>query len=176
MTVMPKGKSLKMKGTICNIPVSKVDINCYMLPRPADSSGLIIVKLKGKLENKGHAVFETASPDVMIQFLEFLRSHNDLSSGIKINPANVPVEILFLQRFKAEEDTIYSKLLKYLDAPVEMQLESSLGEEKLHDPFSEFRTPSVETTCVSEIPSACEMDEGIVVAPGQGKKPVFILI
>ena len=56
-----------------------------------------------------------------------------------------------------------------------MQLESSLGEETLDDPLSEFRTPSMETTFVSEIPSACEMEEGIVVAPGEGKKPVSIL-
>ena len=45
VTVMPKGKSLKIKGSICNIPVSEVDVNCNMLPRPVDSNGLIIVKL-----------------------------------------------------------------------------------------------------------------------------------
>ena len=56
-----------------------------------------------------------------------------------------------------------------------MQLESSLGEETLDDPLSEFRTPSMETTFVSEIPSACEMEEGIVVAPGEVKKPVSVL-
>ena len=39
----------------------------------------------------------------------------------------------------------------------------------------EFRTPSMKTTLVSEIPSACEMEEGIVVAPGEGKKPLSIL-
>ena len=33
----------------------------------------------------------------------------------------------------------------------------------------------MKTTFVSEIPSACEMEEGIVVAPGEGKKPVSIL-
>ena len=50
-----------------------------------------------------------------------------------------------------------------------MQLESSLGEKTLDDTLSEFRTPSVETTFVSEIPSACEMEESIVVEPGEGK-------
>ena len=55
-----------------------------------------------------------------------------------------------------------------------MQLGSSLGEETLDDPLSEFRTPSMETTFFSEIPSACEMEEGIVVASGEGKKPVSI--
>ena len=52
---------------------------------------------------------------------------------------------------------------------------SSLGEESLDDPLSECRIPSMETTFVSEIPSACEMEEGIVVAPDEGKKPVSIL-
>ena len=55
-----------------------------------------------------------------------------------------------------------------------MQLESSLGEETLDDPLLEFRTPSMETTFVSEIPSACEMEEGVVVAPSEVKKPVSI--
>ena len=102
VTVMPKGKSLKIKGSISNIPVSEVDVNCNMLPRPADTNALIIVKLKRKLEYKGHAVFEAVRSDVVIQFLEFLRSHNDLYSDIEINPANIPVDILGLQRFKTE--------------------------------------------------------------------------
>ena len=67
MTVMPKGKSLKVKGSICNLPVLEVDVNCNILPRPADSNGLIIVKLKHKLEYKGHLVFEVIRPDVVIQ-------------------------------------------------------------------------------------------------------------
>ena len=46
VTVMLKGKSLKIKVSIFNIQVSEVDVNCNMLPRPADSNGLIVVKLK----------------------------------------------------------------------------------------------------------------------------------
>ena len=101
-----------------------------MLPRPADSNGLIIVKLKRKLEYKGHAVFQAVRPDIVIQFLEFLRSQIDLYSDIEINPANIPVDILGLQRFKTDEDTIYSELLKCLDEPIEVQLESSSSEER----------------------------------------------
>ena len=48
VTVMPKGKSLKMKGSICNIPAAEVNVNCNIFPRPADSNGLLIVKLKRK--------------------------------------------------------------------------------------------------------------------------------
>ena len=70
-----------------------------MVPRPADSNGLIIIKLKRELEYKGHAVFEAVRPDVVIKFLELLRSHNDLYLDIEINPANIPVDIIGLQRF-----------------------------------------------------------------------------
>ena len=111
----------------------------------------------------------------MIQFLEFLRRHSDLYSDVEINTANIPVGIPGLQHFKTEEDTIYFKLLNCLDEPIEVQLESSLVEETLDEPLSEFRTPSMETTFISEIPSACEMEEGIVIAAGEGKKPVSIL-
>ena len=96
-------------------------------------------------------------------------------SDIENNPANIPVDILVLQRFKTEEGTIYSRLLKCLDEPIEVQLDWSLGEEVLDDPLSKFRIPSMETTFVSEIPSACDIEEGIAVAPVEGKKPVSIL-
>ena len=56
-----------------------------------------------------------------------------------------------------------------------MQLESSLGEETLDDPLSEFKTPSMGNTFFSEIPSTCEMEVGIIAAPGEGKKAVSIL-
>ena len=31
---MPKGKSSEMKGSICNAPVTEVDVNYNTLPRP----------------------------------------------------------------------------------------------------------------------------------------------
>ena len=96
-------------------------------------------------------------------------------SDIELNAANIPVDILGLQRLKTEEDTIYSKLLKCLDEPTEVQWVSSLGEETLDGPLFEFSSPSMKTTFVSEIPSACEMEEGILVATGEGKKQVSIL-
>ena len=49
VTAMPKGKSLKMKGSICNTPVTEVDVNFDKLPRPGDSNLLLTVKFKRKL-------------------------------------------------------------------------------------------------------------------------------
>ena len=45
ISITPKGQSPKLKGALCNIPIDVVDV-CNTLPRPADSNGIIIVKLK----------------------------------------------------------------------------------------------------------------------------------
>ena len=42
VTIMPKGQSPKVKGSLCNIPILEVDRNCSSLPRPAASNGLVI--------------------------------------------------------------------------------------------------------------------------------------
>ena len=70
---MPKGESLKMKDSICNIPVTEVDVNCNTLLRLADSNVLRIVKLKRKLEHKRHVIFEAVRPALVVKFLEFLK-------------------------------------------------------------------------------------------------------
>ena len=51
VTVMPKGQSPKVKDSICNIPISEKDSNCNSLPRPADSNGVIVIKLKKLKKN-----------------------------------------------------------------------------------------------------------------------------
>ena len=45
IVVMPKCKQRKIYGTVCNIPVN-CDTVCRSLPRPPESSGIIMFKLK----------------------------------------------------------------------------------------------------------------------------------
>ena len=104
-------KSLKMKGSICNIPVTEIDVNCNTLPRPVDSNGLLIVKLKPKLKNKNHVIFEKA---LVVQFLEFLKLHNHLYSDIEINYNSIPVNMLVSHKEKLEKSEIYLQLLRTL--------------------------------------------------------------
>lgn len=54
MTIMPKGKSSKMKCNLCNIPITEVFDTYKSLRKSAYSSGLVIVKLKRKVEYKSH--------------------------------------------------------------------------------------------------------------------------
>ena len=91
-----------------------------MLPRSVDSNGLLIVKLRRKLEYKGQVVFEAVRPTLAFQFLEFLKSNTHLYSDIKINPNNVPV--LGCQNDKLVEHEIYSQLLRCLDEPIEVKI------------------------------------------------------
>ena len=51
-----KGEFAKIKGSICNIPIETANI-CNILPRPADSNGLIVVKLKQDLKYRVHVYF-----------------------------------------------------------------------------------------------------------------------
>ena len=57
IAIMPKGQSPKLKGNICNVPVEVNDI-VTTLPREPSKNGLLIVKLKRKLEYRGYVYFE----------------------------------------------------------------------------------------------------------------------
>ena len=82
-----------MNCSICNIPVTEVDVNCNTLPKPADSLGLLIVKLKLKLKCKSHVIFEAVRPALIVHFLEILKLYNHLYSHIEISYNNIPVDI-----------------------------------------------------------------------------------
>ena len=123
VTIMPKGNSPKLKGTICNIPIEMVDVNCNSLPRPADSNGLIIVKLKRKVEYRGHVLFEPVRPEFVKQFLYFLKKHNKLYEDININMESIPQELLALEN-EVSKDTVFSHLISAVSEPIEIVIES----------------------------------------------------
>ena len=89
VTIIPKGQSPKFKGAICNIPIDVVS-TCNTVPRPADSNDLVIVKLKRKLEYRGHVYFEPVHPRLIFRILQFLKKNNPLYPDININLSNIP--------------------------------------------------------------------------------------
>ena len=62
---MPKGQQRKIKGAICNVPVN-CDQTCKILPRPPERSGLILLKLKRKLQFRGHVYFQPVRTEFII--------------------------------------------------------------------------------------------------------------
>ena len=88
ITIMPKGQFPNVKGAICNVPIDNVDVS-NLLPRQADSTGLMIIKLKRKLDYKGHVYFEPIRPRIVMGLLEYLKLHNHLYKDVTIVPDNI---------------------------------------------------------------------------------------
>ena len=78
-----KGEFSKIKGSIFNIPIEPANI-CNILPRPAVSNGLIMVKLKRDLKYRGHVCFERVCPHIVYQAVNHLKSYNKFYEGISI--------------------------------------------------------------------------------------------
>ena len=73
---MPKGQPPKIKGSVCNMPVKIMNVSA-LLPRQANSNGLVIIKLKRK-EYRGHVYFEPVRPDIVLRLLTFFTAKNNL--------------------------------------------------------------------------------------------------
>ena len=81
VTIMSKGNFPKLKSSICNVPIDTVDIS-DVLPRRADSNGLVAIKLKCKLPYRGHVYFEAARPELLNLTLMYLKENNPLYSDV----------------------------------------------------------------------------------------------
>ena len=128
---MPKGQSSKLKGALCNIPVEHVDVS-FLLTRTADSYGLVIVKLKKKLECKGHLLFEPARTRFVVDLSSYLKRVNYLYKDITIVLENIPQNLQSFVDFNEGCESLTLYLLSRLDEPIETKL-TSLNEEGVDD-------------------------------------------
>ncbi|KAL9989441.1 hypothetical protein ACROYT_G003990 [Oculina patagonica] len=94
LIVMPKGQQRKIKGAICNVPVT-CEETCKVLPRPPDSTGIIMLKLKRKLQFRGHVYFQAVRPQLIMHALNWLKSNNELYENVTINLENIDPELSF---------------------------------------------------------------------------------
>ena len=84
---MPKGQQRKIKGAICNIPV-ECDQTCNHLLRAPESSGIIRLELKRKLQFRGHVYFQGVRPQFLQEALCWLKDNNPLNQDIVIDFTN----------------------------------------------------------------------------------------
>ena len=66
------GKWEKVTGTICNITVDNINVT-NLLPRTVESNRLLIVKLKRKVECRGHVLFEAVRSGFLRKILSSLK-------------------------------------------------------------------------------------------------------
>ena len=90
IVIMPKGQAAKLKGAICNVALDADDV-CNILPRGADSNGIIMVKLKRKLMYRGHVYFDPVRPNVVLNALQYLKQNNHFYHDI-VNYTSQPIQ------------------------------------------------------------------------------------
>lgn len=157
IAIMSKGQMPKVKGAICNIPVD-VDNTCNSLPRNIDSSGILLVKLKKKLQFNGHVYYEPVSPAKVGEALTYLKLNNKLYSDVHINVANISEELLNL----------------HVDEEICIELDSSTVNDNLEtysNPLDSFRQQAGEMCIIPEHLTT----EIFEIAPGEGQVPTSIL-
>ena len=66
--------------------------------------------------------------------------------------------------------SIFSELFRRHVEPINVTLETAEEQDVLDDPLANFKIVSDETTVISEIPSATDIEEAFIVTPGEGKK------
>ena len=143
-----KGEFSKIKGGICNVPMETSNI-CKVLPRPTDSNGLILVKLKRHLKYRGHVIFEPVRPTVVHEAILLLKDHNKFYSDVLVN-----------------KDLSRDEMIKFLDEEQNKNV-IKCGEEEDHDTFHNHCFSSNETALISGVPNTVE-NENLIIVPGQG--------
>ena len=84
VTIIPKGRFPKLKGSIYNLPIDTADI-VDVISHGAESSDLKLIKLNCKLCYKTHVCFESAWPEYIDQALTYLKENNAWYSGFVID-------------------------------------------------------------------------------------------
>ena len=102
-----KGEFAKLKGSLFNIS-TETSNTCNFFPRPADSNGLIVVKLKRDLKYKGYDFFEAVCPNAIYQALNYLKTHNKLYEDISISEGLSSKEMIDFSGIDKHEDVTES--------------------------------------------------------------------
>lgn len=175
IVVMPKGQQRKIKGAICNIPVN-CDQTCNILPRPPERSGIILLKLKRKIQFKGHVYFEAIRPEFVMTALNWLKANNILYKDIQIDCTNISAELTSIINNEEVDHTnslpitspqnnleknTYENVVQSTNSvnvgvnSIENNTPSNNMEvqnEEVEDPLNEHRSPANDTCLQSVIP------------------------
>jgi len=73
---LPRGGQKGIKGPAVNVPSSLNDV-ISLLPRLPSDCGLVPVKLKRKLMYKGHVMYQSIRPDIVMRALAFMKMNHD---------------------------------------------------------------------------------------------------
>ena len=186
VVIIPKGKLPKVKGSLCNILINKVYDNYQSLPKPTDSNGLLIVKLKHKAQYFTYVLFEPGRPVFFECFLKYLKKYNHIYLNTETDMDNLPLDLLDWKNglnnnnnnnsnnnnnvddHSSSSRTMILDLLRYC-------IRNSWRRRSFRWHLVQFRSVSDEATFMSEITTITGIKEAIVITPSEGKQPVLLL-
>ena len=148
IVIMPKGQKRKIKGAICNVPV-ECDNTCKVLPRPPERSGIIMLKLKRKLQFRSHVYFQAVRPEFLLAALNWLKLNNPLYNDITINIHTLSENLTSL----ADNNTQYASFNELHDMKQQDDKEDADdNEETREDPLNNYRQPANDTCLQPVLP------------------------
>ncbi|XP_028408493.1 uncharacterized protein LOC114531049 [Dendronephthya gigantea] len=176
--VMPKGQQKKVSGAICNVPVD-CDQTCNVLPRPPEMSGIIMLKLKRKLEFRGHVYFQAVRPQQVLNALNWLKQNNPLYYNIRTDMNNISANLQNLE----QDDTLAETSESADTSSVILQPNETDNMEENDDPLNKYRRATNESCLQSVLPdypvtiqqSGSLGNEIYDIAPGENRHPVSIM-
>ncbi|CAB4007412.1 ATP-dependent DNA helicase PIF1 [Paramuricea clavata] len=115
---------------------------------PPDRSGIILLKLKRKLQFRGHVYFQAVRPQFVISALNWLVANNPLYRNIEIQCDNISPELTNLNCPVTDQENID----EHLQTNVNRELLNEDAEEQ-DDPLNEHRSAATETCLQSILPN-----------------------
>ncbi len=80
---LPRGGQYRLQGPCINVPTN-LETVCDFLPRLPDEAGVILLKFKRKLSYKGHYMYDTVRPPVVLAWLQWLKENNPLYEDVEV--------------------------------------------------------------------------------------------
>ena len=77
---------------------------CQSLPRPSELSGIILLKLKRKLEYSGHQYCGAVKPEFVKNALQVLKRHNKFYENVEIEMHNLGEDLTWIVDCSDMED------------------------------------------------------------------------
>ena len=183
IVIMSKGQQRKIKGAICNVPV-ECDQTCHLLPRPPERSGIILLKLKRKLQFRSYVYFQAVRPKFILHALQWLKTNNALYSDIQIDIDNIDTSMTTLHNANKPEDEVLNDNVD-INEEDSKNVSTENDNEETEDPLNEHRAP-INETCLQSIapnyPVTIDNNEQSSgkevydIAPGENKTPVSFMI
>ena len=141
IVVMPEGRQRKVKGAKWNVPV-ECDQTCNQLVRPPDRSGIIMLELKGKLQFRGHVLFQSVRRQLIQQVLYWLKVHNPLYKDIPVDINNIDCNLTALHNDAEDIDTHQQATSNNVTTDSDSALEYDVREnDKLNSNEEEYYDP-----------------------------------